>query len=85
MGFIKVELSFFKRIVVLVNPFSPFIWWQNMSNNFQNFLKEDLSIDFNLFKEDWHVVSTCDVDWCRIIWKPNYVKGANRRPPMQLP
>jgi hypothetical protein len=53
-----------------------------MNNNFQISKNEDLIIDFNFFGEDWHVVSTCDVEWCRIIWKPNYAKGGNRRPPM---
>jgi hypothetical protein len=45
---------------------------------------EDLVADFNLFEEDWHV-STCDVEWCRIIWKPNYVRGIKRRSSMQIP
>jgi hypothetical protein len=27
MGIIKVELSFFKRIAILIDPFNPFIWW----------------------------------------------------------
>jgi hypothetical protein len=32
---------------------------------------EYLIVDFNLFEKYWHVVSTCDVEWCRIIWKPS--------------
>ncbi len=37
MGLIKVELSFFKRIVVLINPFNPFIWWAEHEQQFPNF------------------------------------------------
>jgi hypothetical protein len=39
-----------------------------------------LIVDFNLFEETSHVVSNCDVEQCRIIWKPNYVKGAKNKP-----
>jgi hypothetical protein len=45
---------------------------------------ENLIVNFNLFEKEWHV-STCDVEWCKIIWKPNYARRAKRRPPMQLP
>jgi hypothetical protein len=37
---------------MLIDPFSSFIWWQNMNNSFQIFKNEDLIIDFNLFEED---------------------------------
>jgi hypothetical protein len=37
MGFIKVELSFFKRNAMLIDPFSPFIWWVEHEQQFPNF------------------------------------------------
>ncbi len=37
MGFIKTELSLFKRIVVLIDPFSPFICWVEHEQQFSNF------------------------------------------------
>jgi len=52
MGRIKVELSFLKRIAMLINHFSHLFGGQNMSNNFQIFKNEDLIIDFNFFEED---------------------------------
>jgi hypothetical protein len=43
-----------------------------------------LIVDYNLFEENSHVVSNCDVEQCKIIWKPNYAKGAKSKPLMQL-
>ncbi len=148
MGFIRVEILFFKRIVVSIDPFNPFTrwakheqWFPNLTyvsrqvmgivhsqieierifilvrvitslkpcwlgfenldklvlimknwpndpgfgctsgfKSFEKFLNskdnvvvknEYLIVDFNLFEKYWHVVSTCDVEWCRIIWKPS--------------
>jgi hypothetical protein len=37
MGLIKVELSFFKRIGVLIDLFNPFIWWVEHKQQIPNF------------------------------------------------
>jgi hypothetical protein len=37
MGIIKVELSFFKRIAILIDPFNPFIWWVEHKQQIPNF------------------------------------------------
>jgi len=37
MAFIKTELSLFKRIAVLIDPFSPFICWVEHEQQFPNF------------------------------------------------
>jgi hypothetical protein len=34
MGFIKIELSFFKRIAMLIDHFNPFIWWAKHEQQF---------------------------------------------------
>jgi len=37
MGLIKIELSLFKRIALLIDPFSPFICWVEHEQQFPNF------------------------------------------------
>jgi hypothetical protein len=37
MGFIKVELSLLKKIAMLIDPISPFIWWAEHEQQFPNF------------------------------------------------
>jgi len=36
MGLIKTELSFFKKIVLPIDPFSPFAWWEEHEQQFPN-------------------------------------------------
>jgi hypothetical protein len=38
MGFIKVELLFFKRTVVPIDHFSPFTWWAQHEQQFLNLI-----------------------------------------------
>jgi hypothetical protein len=37
MGLIKTELSLFKRIIVLIDPFNSFICWVEHEQQFPNF------------------------------------------------
>jgi hypothetical protein len=36
MGLIKTKLSLFKRIAVLIDPLSPFTWWEKHEQQFPN-------------------------------------------------
>ncbi len=45
---------------------------------------EDLIVNFNLFEENKHLISNCDVEWSTIIWKLNYARRAKNMHPMQL-
>lgn len=38
MGLIRIELSLFKRIALLIDPLSPFTWWAKHEQQFPNLI-----------------------------------------------